>query len=388
MIYYHGGFPGMQPGDQIEPAPPHVVDGCPVCVARAEGRIYRVGEYRQWLATLPNQEGARLVLQQLEGADDREPVDPPSKPDRVYITSYHDYARWYAARSRGDLYEVQPDGNIEESDEDNFPSWTSGSATVTRVVERRVMLDRKDRRKLMREWDKRDRQRALLKTKVMDTPRRIYAIGDVHGHSNALFQMIMRMEADGLDTTTDKVVFLGDYVDRGSASHKVITQVRTMVDQFGAIALRGNHEQMMIDAHRAGPGSWEWDSWWHQGGRETAVSFSNAIQRVPSEVIDWAGSLPLTVTIGRYDFVHAGFLPQENHRTTTPDETMLWIREEFLESDYDFGNTVVHGHTPGPAPVVRPNRIGIDTLMVSGNLTAVCLEQGREPRFLEASIYG
>lgn len=387
MTYYHGGFPGLQPGDQIKPAPPHVEDGCPVCQARAEGRRYTIGEFREWLGGFGTPE-ARRALEMVKDADPREPVDPPSKPGRVYITNHHDYARWYAARSRGDLYEVEPVGKIEESTEDHFPSWTSGAATVKRVVERRVVLDRRDRRKLMREWGKRDREhqanRNGLKVEIQTTPRRIYAIGDVHGHSDDLFRMIMMIEADGYNPAIDQVVFLGDYVDRGPSSAKVITQVRTMVEQFGAITLRGNHEQLMIDAHRAGEGSWEWDAWWYQGGRETVGSFG--ANEVPESVLEWAEALPLTVTIGRYDFVHAGFLPQENHQVTTPYETMLWIRDEFLESDYDFGNVVIHGHTPGPEPVIRPNRIGVDTLMASGHLTAVCLVVGAQPRFLTTDL--
>ena len=128
MTYFHGGFPGLEPGDRIEPAPPYVEDGCPICQARAEGRIFTVGEFREWMATIKHPD-ARRALEMVKDLDPREPIDPPSKPNRVYITSHMDYARWYAARSRGDLYEV----------------------------ERGVRLDRRDRRRLMREWGKRDR---------------------------------------------------------------------------------------------------------------------------------------------------------------------------------------------------------------------------------------
>jgi serine/threonine protein phosphatase 1 len=62
---------------------------------------------------------------------------------------------------------------------------------------------------------------------------------------------------------------------------------------------------------------------------------------------------------------------------------LLWIRDEFLESDCDFGNLVVHGHTPGPEPVVRPNRVGVDTgAWKSGRLTAAAFE-GDELTFLQ-----
>jgi len=80
--------------------------------------------------------------------------------------------------------------------------------------------------------------------------------------------------------------------------------------------------------------------------------------------------------IGDYLFVHAGVrpgIPIEAQRETD----LIWIRDEFLESTEGFGKVVVHGHTPGREPVVRPNRIGIDTGAVfSGRLTALRLQDG------------
>ena len=62
---------------------------------------------------------------------------------------------------------------------------------------------------------------------------------------------------------------------------------------------------------------------------------------------------------------------------------MLWIRDQFLESDADHGKVVVHGHTPGHTPEVRANRIGIDTgACYGGPLTALALE-GTARRLLQ-----
>jgi len=94
----------------------------------------------------------------LADAHDSEPVDPPSARDAVYITTDLEYARWYAARSRGDLYLVVPVGEPQESSEDAFPSFTVPEARVAKVVERKVRLDRRDRRSLNRRWEKADRQ--------------------------------------------------------------------------------------------------------------------------------------------------------------------------------------------------------------------------------------
>lgn len=125
---FHGGVPGLRPGDLIEPGPPHVVDGCPICAARAQGLSY----------TVP----------------DLGVVDPPTgRPDRVYITSHRDYGRFHASKyPLGDLYTVQPVGAVEESTEDFFPTWTAEVAVVTSVVSRAVRLTDQQRRTLLRRW--------------------------------------------------------------------------------------------------------------------------------------------------------------------------------------------------------------------------------------------
>mgnify|MGYP001562941885 CR=1 FL=1 len=167
---FHGGIAGLQVGDIVRPSPAHVVDGCPVCQARAEGRTFTVGEYREWLATWPPEKAAP-VLAALGDAPDYEPVDPPSQRSAVYVTTDLAYARWYAARSQGDLYRVEPSGlTLPEEDpreallipspEDHFPTWTCTEARVVAVVERGVRLVRSDRRALLRRWKAADKAAA------------------------------------------------------------------------------------------------------------------------------------------------------------------------------------------------------------------------------------
>ncbi|MEA1937960.1 MAG: serine/threonine protein phosphatase, partial [Pseudomonadota bacterium] len=91
--------------------------------------------------------------------------------------------------------------------------------------------------------------------------------------------------------------------------------------------------------------------------------------------------LKLSVTVGDYYFVHAGVrggIPL--NRQSEHDQ--LWIRDVFLNATGDFGKIVVHGHTPTSDPVIRSNRIGIDTgAYATGKLTALVLE-GANRRFL------
>lgn len=157
VFLYHGGIHGLSVGDLLVPSPPHVTDGCPVCVARSEGRTLRVGEYRQWLVTLGDR--AKPLLSMLADADDAEPMDPPSGREAVYLTSDRTYARWYAARSKGDLYRATPVGRLTRSTEDTFPTWTADSARVVEVVERNVRLQRAERRALLRAWIRADAAR-------------------------------------------------------------------------------------------------------------------------------------------------------------------------------------------------------------------------------------
>src|SRR5690606_7982586 len=104
--------------------------------------------------------------------------------------------------------------------------------------------------------------------------RRVYAIGDIHGYGQQLANLLEGIVNDGFDSKQDHIVFLGDYIDRGHQSSAVIEIVRRMVDAGNATALRGNHEQMMVDAYAKGRGTWEFDNWWYQGGKETALSYS------------------------------------------------------------------------------------------------------------------
>lgn len=155
--WFHGGVAGLNRGDELVPSPPHVNDGCPLCVARAAGIVVTVGQYRKWL--LQFGERARPVLNALEGAADDEPMDPPSEQGGVYITTDRKYATWYAARSgNGDLYEVEPMGPLTISDTDHFHSAVAPKARVVRVLRRNVRLSRQERRAIDHRWRRADRK--------------------------------------------------------------------------------------------------------------------------------------------------------------------------------------------------------------------------------------
>lgn len=225
--------------------------------------------------------------------------------------------------------------------------------------------------------------------------QRLYAIGDIHGH----FQALQRMEAallhDGMDPDRDLLVFLGDYIDRGPDSSAVVEWMMARLAQFPHwVALMGNHEQMMLHAlQRGAHNPEEFDLWWYQGGRETFESYGKPlrsfgdphqalVEAIPPDHVAWISRLSTMHETDRCIFVHGGLRPGRPASEST-DQDRLWIREPFLYSSYDWGKVVIHGHTPIEAPDVRPNRIGIDTILRTGRLTAVELS-GNTPRFLQS----
>ncbi|HEY0836943.1 MAG TPA: metallophosphoesterase family protein [Azospirillum sp.] len=230
----------------------------------------------------------------------------------------------------------------------------------------------------------------------------VYAIGDIHGRADLLDQTLERIAADAarLPDHARYVVYLGDYVDRGPDSARVIERLLAGPPPgFGAIHLKGNHEVALLDFLndvRIGP------TWFAEGigGGATLASYGVLPPADPADPdhltaaqAQFRAALPpahrafLTkdlrthVTIGDYLFVHAGIrpgVPLAEQR----EEDLLWIRREFLNSTADHGKVVVHGHTIAPEPEVRANRIGIDTgAYATGRLTCLVLE-GAERRFL------
>lgn len=219
---------------------------------------------------------------------------------------------------------------------------------------------------------------------------RMYCIGDIHGRADLLRELYVAIARDAEDFDGNRqVLYLGDYIDRGSQSKQVIDLLlEEPLAGFETIFLKGNHEQAMLDfmAHPEAAAGWL-----AFGGCETLASYGISVSRVPlmkelpvlaralseklppahrafleSGLLCWRG--------GDYYFVHAGIrpgIPLEDQRV----DDQLWIRDEFICSDVDHGAVVVHGHTISAEPDLRPNRIGIDTgAFHSGVLTALVLE--------------
>lgn len=224
---------------------------------------------------------------------------------------------------------------------------------------------------------------------------RVYAIGDIHGRADLLERLLATIEDDASSSAATRrvVVFLGDYVDRGPQSRRVVERLMAGPPPgFSWVCLRGNHEDSMLrfmdDEQIA-------QSWLRNGGLATIQDYADGqptgetldelratfARTVPRDHLEFMEGLPLRHVEGRYVFVHAGLRPGRALAAQTGRD-MMWIRDEFLLSNASFGHVVVHGHTISGEPEIRPNRIGIDTgAYASGRLTALVLE-GKARRFL------
>jgi serine/threonine protein phosphatase 1 len=219
---------------------------------------------------------------------------------------------------------------------------------------------------------------------------RIYAIGDIHGRADLLDDMFKRIDANLASNPVAHgiEVFLGDYIDRGPASREVLDRLVARKRTHRTVFLKGNHETYITEFLTNPP---LLEDWQRIGGLETLMSYGvtpsiNAGtaeqvrlavafgQALPESHRRFLGDLKTSFTCGDYFFVHAGVrpgIPLAKQR----EEDLLWIRQEFLLCEDDFGKIIVHGHTPVLQPDFHPNRINIDTgAYATGRLTCLVLE--------------
>jgi serine/threonine protein phosphatase 1 len=220
---------------------------------------------------------------------------------------------------------------------------------------------------------------------------RIYAIGDVHGRVDLLDQMFSRIDADLASSSPHRPVhvLLGDYIDRGPSSREVLDRLVERNRLHDMIFLKGNHESYLVEflQNPSVLGDWR-----HFGGLETLRSYglnptanpdsteelwlARALAAaLPSNHKQFLRKLDASFSCGDFFFVHAGVKPGIPLARQS-EQDLLWIRDDFLLCEEDFGKVIVHGHTPVLEPDVRPNRINIDTgAYATGRLTCLMIEQ-------------
>ncbi|MBL4747811.1 MAG: serine/threonine protein phosphatase [Magnetovibrio sp.] len=225
---------------------------------------------------------------------------------------------------------------------------------------------------------------------------RIYAIGDVHGRLDLLDALLAKIADDATygENLQIVLVMLGDYIDRGPDSRGVMQRLDDL--QSGRIfkeceihLLKGNHEESMMSflANR------DQATWLTFGGRATLNSYGVNPKQSPKAVRrDFLKALPkshrkilrtlkFNVSLGDYGFVHAGVRPSIAWADQNPND-LLWIREEFVNSDVHHDLMIVHGHSPTSEPTERANRIGVDTKAWTSGILTCLVMQGTHRRFI------
>ena len=178
-----------------------------------------------------------------------------------------------------------------------------------------------------------------------------------------------------IDCSRDTLVFIGDYIDRGPHSVEVVDYLIHLKKRVPeVIFLKGNHEDM-LDKFLNGADRF---TYLLNGGQQTLDSYlTKPVQSeffpIPPDHMEFFKSLRLFYETEEFIFVHAGLRPRVPLKSQNTED-LLWIRNKFVSTKYDFGKRVIFGHTPLKKPLVEPNKIGIDTGAVYGNvLTCVQL---------------
>lgn len=213
----------------------------------------------------------------------------------------------------------------------------------------------------------------------------IYAFGDIHGRFD-LMQQALKLVEDYIKNTKDDsvvLVFLGDYVDRGPDSRRVMEKLIELGDVHNSFFVLGNHELMMMDAMDGG----DMNLWLMNGGTQTIASYGGD-EELMRDHAEWLGNYGRAWwRTKNHIFVHAGVEPGIEPGVSDL-ETVVWIREKFLRHDKPHELHVVHGHTPywdgkkNPKEVeLLPHRTNLDTAAFATGVLSVGVfdPEKREP---------
>lgn len=211
---------------------------------------------------------------------------------------------------------------------------------------------------------------------------RTIVIGDIHGCYRELEALISGLiEEERYTPEKDKMILVGDYIDRGDNPRLAVKYVRELQEMYGenVIALMGNHEDMLLAyVNNEEPG------WLYNGYYSTILSYEGYEEEFLNDVL-WMAGLPLYYEDEYFIYVHAGI---NKGRVMSQQDvyTLLWTRQEFYFDPRTYEKKVIFGHTPtmflgdgySPLWLNEGNDIAVDTGCVyGGKLTALIIENDR-----------
>jgi serine/threonine protein phosphatase 1 len=214
---------------------------------------------------------------------------------------------------------------------------------------------------------------------------RTYVIGDIHGCVDELVCLVEALPLEPLD----RLIFLGDYVDRGPNSKEVVSYLihRQATRSEEMIFLKGNHEDMFLSF--LGLPGYYGDMFLYNGGASTLASYGvspqsqcreDILASIPRSHLKFFEELKNYYITDSFLCVHAGIHP-DKPLDAQQEEELFWIRDEFILSKHDFPYTVLFGHTPQERVLFHlPYKIGLDTGLVYGNELS-CLELSEKMLF-------
>ena len=219
-----------------------------------------------------------------------------------------------------------------------------------------------------------------------------WIIPDVHGCAATLKLMV---EQQIKPEKTDRLIFLGDYIDRGPDSKGVIDFIMQLqAEGYNITALKGNHEDFCVKAWEADKNrksilgiktkSYPQEIWEINGGTKTLESFGVIRpSEIPEKYIRWMMSLEYFVETEKFIAVHAGL----NFNLDDPfsdTRSMLWTRESRVKPEKINNKILVHGHVPvnlelidmtirkeNPDFIDLDNGIYVNNISGYGNLVAL-----------------
>jgi len=232
----------------------------------------------------------------------------------------------------------------------------------------------------------------------------IWAIADPHGCYTEMMLLYKKLLDNGLNPEKDIVIFTGDYIDRGYQSKQVIDQLIKWHKKYpNFIFLFGNHEDILrnyINKEQKYQEDNIWSCFIYNGGQDTLNSYKDKI--IPKKHLDFLfKETKILYETKDYVFVHGGLVPElpisEHLTNDTYINAILWAREGFINSNYDWHKKVIFGHTPAYKkewgqfgyPIVMKNKIGIDCACCPNANQRLCaIKLPEEKFFYQESLLG
>ncbi len=172
---------------------------------------------------------------------------------------------------------------------------------------------------------------------------RILAISDIHGNYDKLVELLDKVE---YDCKRDKLILLGDYVDRGKQSMKTLFFVEQLVKD-GAVALLGNHDDMFLELIKTNSiDNALYNNYYYTlGSFPTILDYKQLPIDKKKQVENILSNLLPFYEIDDYMFVHAGVNAKIDLLENNVQD-VIWIRDEFYYNKAYDGKTIIFGHTP------------------------------------------